>query len=77
VRGEDTIAVPAWRVELLLEDLGVIEDWLLHAGDETLAELADFACYRPYGRVVAELIDELGWHQVALRRLLPTRTGQR
>jgi hypothetical protein len=77
VRGEDTIAVPTWRVELLLHHLGVIEDWLLHASDETLAELADFACHEPYGPAVAELIDELGWHQVALRRLLPTGTGQR
>jgi hypothetical protein len=77
VSGEDTVAVPIWRVDELLHDLEVIEDWLLHASHETLAELADFACNRPYGRTVAQLIDDLGWHGVALRRLLPTRTGQR
>ncbi len=74
--GEDTIAVPTWRVEDLLHDLGVIEDWLLHAGEETLAELTEFAFGARGHGDVAEFIDELGWHGVALRRLLTAHTGQ-
>jgi hypothetical protein len=79
VNGEDAIPVPTWRVAELLHDLGVIEDWLLHAGEETLAELAEFAFgARGYSAgCIAELIDELGWHGVALRDLLTAHTGQR
>lgn len=46
--------------------VGLIEDWLLHASDETLAELADFGSSpRPAEPVIAEL----GALCVQLRRL--------
>lgn len=64
--------------EQLAELLGLLEDWLLHAGDDTRAELADFAFHGPAGSrdpgYVRWLIDRLGTHSVALTRQLHTCT---
>ena len=52
--------------------VGLIEDWLLHASDETLAELADFG---PTRRPVDPLIRDLGALCVRLRRLAHRGAG--
>jgi hypothetical protein len=66
------IAVP------LCFDLGLLEDWLLHCGRDTLDELADFA-YHGTGNprfAVTELIADLGRYSVALHRLLDAHSEQ-
>jgi hypothetical protein len=69
---DDVIAVDTLIAVSLCHDLGVLEDWLLHASPDTLDELADFA-YHGTGSPqsgVTELIVGLGRYNVALRRLL-------
>lgn len=60
--------------EQLAELLGLLEDWLLHAGQDTRTELADFACHGPAGSgdpgYTGWLIDRLGTHSVTLTRQL-------
>lgn len=76
---EPAIAVDACIAEPLCHDLGVLEDWLLHASDEALDELAEFA-YHDIGRARAcltDLITDLGRYQVILHRLLAALPAQR
>jgi hypothetical protein len=59
--------------------LGTVEDWLLHACDDALDDLAGFLTglswsVAPAERLTAALITDLGDHSVALARSL--RTGQ-
>jgi hypothetical protein len=56
--------------------LGLLEDWLLHAGDDIRQSLAEFAWPRMCDpqRYLDYLIDRLGQHNVALLRQLPTST---
>lgn len=48
--------------------LGQLEDWLLHASDETLAELGDFVEHLDPRDDVRHVIDQLGHYGVHLRR---------
>ena len=66
-RIEDTVPVDRSRIEELAGIVGIIEDWLLHADDDTHHDLAGLGHLRhdPVGR----LVDELGTHHIALRRL--------
>lgn len=69
---EPTIAVPACLAEPLCQDLGVLDDWLSHASDEALDELAEFA-YHDTGQsraCLADLIADLARYQLVLHRLL-------
>ena len=69
-RIEDTVPVDRSRIEELAGIVGIIEDWLLHADDDTHHDLAEFLTglghlrHNPVGR----LVDDLGTHHVALRR---------
>lgn len=76
---EPTIAVDIYLAEPLCHDLGVLEDWLAHASDEALDELAEFA-YHDTGQARAcltHLIADLGRYQVILHRLLAALPTQR
>lgn len=75
---DNTIALDTYRAEELCDDLGVLEDWLLHCGTGTLDELADFAFHASHQPplAVTELITALGHHGSTLRRLLRARTDQ-
>lgn len=68
------LPVPIDVAEDLTALIGVLEDWLLHASDDTLADLAQFAGGGPFtGRPAqhARLIArELGCHHQNLRRAL-------
>lgn len=69
---EPTITVQADLVEPLCQDLGVLADWLAHASDEALDELAEFA-YHDTGQArtcLTDLIADLGRYQLLLQRLL-------
>lgn len=50
------------EVEELHLLLGQLEDWLLHASDETVAELGEFVehDYYPSGGTACQVIDTLG-----------------
>jgi hypothetical protein len=64
--------------------LGTVEDWLLHACDETLDDLGGFLAGQAWSaaapqRLTAALITDLGDHSVALGRALRSAghsTGQ-
>lgn len=76
---EPTITLKAHLVEPLCHDLGVLEDWLAHASDEALDELAEFA-YHDTGRAracLADLTADLGRYQVILHRLLAALPARR
>ena len=62
-----TSCLPLHHGELqeLAQLLTLVEDWLLHSGDDVLADLARFLHHRP----PADLIDELGTQSVKLHRL--------
>lgn len=66
---QDELVVTVWAEELdLVADLvGFIEDWLLHAEPETLADLNEFI--GPGYRTAARLTEELGTTAVRLRHL--------
>jgi hypothetical protein len=70
-RIDDTVPVDRSRIEELAGIVGVIEDWLLHADDDTHHDLAEFlrGLGNLHHRPVGMLIDELGTHHIALRRL--------
>jgi hypothetical protein len=64
--------------EDLARALGLVEDWLLHASDATLDELADFA-YGPTHRGPDQLrwiIDLFGEAAVRLRPPAPPTAGE-
>jgi hypothetical protein len=63
------------HVDELRRLLGTVEDWLLHAGDETRDDLATFLTGQAWSaaapeRLAAGLIADLGEHTVLLRRAL-------
>jgi hypothetical protein len=60
--------VPIHRIELdeLACLITLIEDWLLHTGDDVLAALARFAA----DRTPAAIIDDLGTQSVKLHHLI-------
>ncbi len=63
------------QVDELRRLLGTVEDWLLHAGDETREDLAEFLAGPGWSseapaRLAAGLIADLGEHAVLLRRAL-------
>ena len=63
------------HVDELRRLLGIVEDWLLHAGDEARDDLAAFLAGQawsaaPTQRLAAELIADLGEHTVLLRAAL-------
>jgi hypothetical protein len=73
---EEMIGLHAVQAEDLARGLAVIEDWLLHAGDDVLDDLACFGM-DPLGRPgVTYLISDLGGHSAALHRLLRNRDDQ-
>jgi hypothetical protein len=51
--------------------LGRVEDWLLHAHDETVADWAQFA--GPQGQDIADVTDALGRTSVRMRDLAAGR----
>ncbi len=73
---EPVVGLDPDQVEALRHLLGTVEDWLLHCGDEALDDLGGFltglgwAPAGPPGRLVANLITDLGEQAVALRRAL-------
>jgi hypothetical protein len=73
VNGEQ-IAVDRGLAEDLVQVLSVVEDWLLHTGDDVLEDLGDFVFpgYRPTTAVTG-FITALGTAGLDLHRLL---TGQ-
>jgi hypothetical protein len=68
------IRIPTHVIDDLAWLIGVLEDWLLHASDDTAADLAQFAGGGPFTRHPdrhARLIaSQLGEHHVVLRRAL-------
>jgi len=63
------------QIEQLRRLLGTVEDWLLHASDAALDDLAGFLAGQawttaPAQRLVGALITELGEHTLLLRRAL-------
>jgi hypothetical protein len=68
------LPVPIDVIEDLAALVGVLEDWLLHASDDTLADLAQFAGGGPFTRRPAQharqIARELGGHHQHLRRAL-------
>lgn len=63
------------HVDELRRLLGIVEDWLLHAGDEARDDLAAFLAGQawpaaPAERLAAGLIADLGEHTVLLRLAL-------
>lgn len=73
------------QVEELHHLIGIVEDWLLHCGEEALADLGGFLTSAGAGRtppvvpgrLVAELVNDLGEHTVALRAALRRPTLDR
>lgn len=60
------------ELEELVWGIDLVEDWLLHTSDETLADLACFlnhSCYRPAPEV-ADITTHLGRASVMLHRLI-------
>jgi hypothetical protein len=76
----DTMIVLDTQIAVsLCVDLEMLEDWLLHASPDTLAELGEFA-YHATGNPrfgVDELIRALGHYGVVLRRGLAAPRCQR
>ena len=72
--GEGFVRLSAFTVEDLAWLIGVLEDWLLHASDDTSADLAAFAGNGPFSRPAdqhARLIaNQLGDHHVTLLHAL-------
>jgi hypothetical protein len=70
------LPVPIDIVEDLTALIGVLEDWLLHASDDVLADLAQFAGGGPFTRRPGQharlIARELGSHHQQLRRALHT-----
>jgi hypothetical protein len=68
------LRVPAHVVEDLAWLIGILEDWLLHASDDTTADLAQFAGGGPFtahpDRHARMIANQLGDHHVILRRAL-------
>ena len=63
------------HIDELRRLLGTVEDWLLHAGDEALDDLAEFLTGLGWStgspeRLAAALIADLGEHTVLLRAAL-------
>jgi hypothetical protein len=56
------------EVEELHWLLGQLEDWLLHASDEVLAELGEFVNHHYPRGAALHVIDTLGLYSVELRR---------
>lgn len=73
------------QVEELHYLIGIVEDWLLHCGEEALEDLGGFLTSAGLGqtppavpeRLVAELVNDLGEHTVALRAALRRSTPDR
>ncbi len=65
-----TISLPAWQAEDLARDLAAVEDWLLHAGEDVLDDLARFGTGKLGRPGVTWLVSDLGGHGAALHRLL-------
>ncbi len=59
--------------------LSLLEDWLLHAGDDIRDDLALFAFHAQCHRALAvqHLIDQLGHNSVLLHRQLSPVAGDR
>jgi hypothetical protein len=74
VADDGFLPVPIDVIEDLTALVGVLEDWLLHASDDTLADLAMFAGNGPFTRRPAaharQIARELGGHHQHLRRAL-------
>lgn len=67
---DNLISLHADQAEDLAHTLGLIEDWLAHAGDDVLDELARFGS-TPLGRYgVTALVTALGDYGLTLHRLL-------
>jgi hypothetical protein len=69
------VLLDAEQVDQLRRLLGTVEDWLLHAGDETRDDLCGFLAGLAWSttspeRLAAALITDLGEHTVLLRRAL-------
>jgi hypothetical protein len=67
------------QIDELRRLLGTVEDWLLHAGDDTLDDLGGFLAGLSWStsspaRLTAALIDDLGEHTVLLRQALARQT---
>lgn len=63
------------QIDELRRLLGTVEDWLLHAGEETLDDLGEFLTGLSWStttpeRLAAALIADLGEHTVLLRAAL-------
>jgi hypothetical protein len=69
------VLVDADEIDELRRLLGTVEDWLLHAADETLDDLGRFLAglawsVAPAERLTTALITDLGDHSVTLARAL-------
>ena len=67
------------QVDELRRLLGTVEDWLLHAGEDTLDDLGGFLAGLSWSsttpaRLTAALIDDLGEHTVLLGQALARQT---
>jgi hypothetical protein len=68
------------QIDELRRLLGTVEDWLLHASDETLDDLGGFLrglgwSTAPAQWLTSALIADLGEHTVLLRRALARAPG--
>jgi hypothetical protein len=65
------VVLPRLDIEDLAHLLNRVEDWLRHAGDDTISDLAEFFNTPGNGRLAAAgLVDLLGRHLAALHQQL-------